>query len=290
MNELQINNFMAVAEEKSFSRAAERLFASQPNLSRSISKLEDELGVVLFDRSGKKVQLTEAGREYYDFFRRTQMAFRQVSVTARKLHCNRLGNIRMGYMEGWKVSKFADDVLGKLRQHYPNMDIQMEAYNRSELLEQLDRDEIDIVLGIKGILGRRRGLRKKDVAEIVRGILCRRKDWEDRQVLMPGDFRDETFFVMDEDGDMVLGSQIREFCEPYGFIPRIQYVNSFDTMLNYVEMGRGVLVCDEWTRCTESAELLFVPLNSVHTVTLGWKEESQNVALSVLIEEIEKSI
>ena len=59
---------------------------------------------------------------------------------------------------------------------------------------------------------------------------------------------------------------------------------------NYVEMGRGVLVCDEWTRCTESAELLFVPLNSVHTVTLGWKEESQNVALSVLIEEIEKSI
>lgn len=290
MNELQIKNFMTVAEEKSFSRAAERLFASQPNLSRSVSKLEDELGVVLFDRSGKKVQLTEAGREYYDFFRRTQMAFRQVSVTARKLHCNRLGNIRMGYMEGWKISKFADDILVKLRQHYPNMDIQMEAYNRSELLEQLDRDEIDIVMGIKGILGRRKGLRKKDVAEIVRGILCRRKDWEDRQVLMPGDFRDETFFVMDEDGDMVLGSQIREFCEPYGFIPRIQYVNSFDTMLNYVEMGRGVLVCDEWTRCTESPGLLFIPLNSVHTVTLGWKEESQNVALSVLIEEIEKSI
>lgn len=290
MNELQIKYFMAVAEENHFSRAAEKLFASQPNLSRSIARLEEELEVALFDRSGKKVQLTEAGREYYDFFRRTQLAFREVSVNARRLHSNRLGNIRMGYMEGWKVSRFADDILEKLREHYPNMDIQMEACDRRELMEKLDRDEIDIVMGIKGVLSRRKGLRRKDVAEIARGILCREKDWGCVPDLKPENFKNEIFFVMDEDGDMILGSQIREFCEPYGFIPRIQYVNSFDTMLNYVELGRGVLVCDEWTRCTESAELRFVPLESVHIVTLGWKEESGNVALRVLIEEIENSL
>ena len=161
MNELQIKYFMAVAEENHFSRAAEKLFASQPNLSRSIARLEEELEVALFDRSGKKVQLTEAGREYYDFFRRTQLAFREVSVNARRLHSNRLGNIRMGYMEGWKVSRFADDILEKLREHYPNMDIQMEACDRRELMEKLDRDEIDIVMGIKGVLSRRKGTSEK---------------------------------------------------------------------------------------------------------------------------------
>jgi DNA-binding transcriptional LysR family regulator len=61
--------FIAVAEEKSFSNAAERLYISQPPLSRQIKQLEKEMGVVLIDRNQRPLKLTEAGILFYEHAR-----------------------------------------------------------------------------------------------------------------------------------------------------------------------------------------------------------------------------
>ena len=58
MNQTQIECFLAIVEERNYSKAAERLFLSQPTLSRYIMALEKELGCVLFNRTTKKVELT----------------------------------------------------------------------------------------------------------------------------------------------------------------------------------------------------------------------------------------
>ena len=61
INSSQIQCFLATARTKNFTRAAQELYISQPVLSRKIASMEEELGVTLFDRSGKVVQLTAAG-------------------------------------------------------------------------------------------------------------------------------------------------------------------------------------------------------------------------------------
>ena len=62
--------FVAVAELASFSRASEQLFMTQPAVSKRIAALEDDLGVLLFDRLGRRIQLTEAGQKFLTSARR----------------------------------------------------------------------------------------------------------------------------------------------------------------------------------------------------------------------------
>jgi DNA-binding transcriptional LysR family regulator len=70
MDLLQLEHFLAVAEERTFTRAAERVCRTQPAVSQSIKKLEDEIGAPLFARDVHEVSLTEAGRVLADYARR----------------------------------------------------------------------------------------------------------------------------------------------------------------------------------------------------------------------------
>ena len=65
-----IRVFLTVAQEKSFSRAAEKLLRTQPAISLAVQRLETELGERLIDRSGKELLLTDAGRIVFDYARR----------------------------------------------------------------------------------------------------------------------------------------------------------------------------------------------------------------------------
>src|SRR5579859_1285934 len=78
-----IRYFLAVAEQRSFTRAADALHVSQPTLSQQIRQLEETLGVQLFDRSGRTVQLTEFGEVYA---RHARAALHELDTGQRALH------------------------------------------------------------------------------------------------------------------------------------------------------------------------------------------------------------
>src|SRR5260370_22406067 len=90
----QLRYFVAVAEAQSFSRAAERCFVSQPSLSQQVSKLERSLGQRLFDRLGRRVVLTDAGRLLLD---------RASSILA-AVHDARRRLLHPGAIEGGRVT------------------------------------------------------------------------------------------------------------------------------------------------------------------------------------------
>jgi len=88
--------FVAVAEEHSFTRAAERLWIAQPGLSTQIRRLEGELGVTLFARHTRGVDLTEAGELFLDRARVTLAAAEAARSTGRDLEAGLVGSIRVG--------------------------------------------------------------------------------------------------------------------------------------------------------------------------------------------------
>ena len=102
MNTLQMQCFLSIAENRSFSRTARELYVSQPTLTKHIQHLENELQVLLFDRSKHPIELTGYGELYYqafsDFFGELKR-IRQISL---KHNDSFKGTLNIGILSGWK--------------------------------------------------------------------------------------------------------------------------------------------------------------------------------------------
>lgn len=116
--------FLAVADELNFTKAAEKLFISQPPLSRQIKELENEIGAELFDRSNKKVQLTEAGKFFKKEISAQLKQLESIVIKTRKISENISGEYRIGYIS----STFSDTItklVQFLMQQYPYLNIKL---------------------------------------------------------------------------------------------------------------------------------------------------------------------
>ena len=98
--------FVAIAEERSFTRAAERLWVAQPGLSTQIRRLEVELGVQLFDRHTRGVDLTAAGEVFLERARLALIAAETAGATGRDLQAGVVGTVRLGIAAGarWQLN------------------------------------------------------------------------------------------------------------------------------------------------------------------------------------------
>src|SRR5580693_8146061 len=92
--------FVAIAEEGSFTRAAERLWVAQPGLSTQIRRLEAELGVKLFERHPRGIELTEAGHLFLGRARAALAAAEAAAATGRDLETGVVGSLRLGIAGG----------------------------------------------------------------------------------------------------------------------------------------------------------------------------------------------
>src|SRR3954454_11538008 len=92
--------FVAIAEERSFTRAAERLWVAQPGLSTQIRRLESELGVQLFERHTRGVDLTEAGELFLERARTTLTAADAARTIGHDLEEGLVGSVRLGIGTG----------------------------------------------------------------------------------------------------------------------------------------------------------------------------------------------
>ena len=134
--------FLAVAQEMSFSVAAERLYLSQPTLSRQIRDLEEELGKPLFIRSSRGVILTEEGRilraRAEEILELMEMASQEVRQSGEQV----TGMICIGAGETYAVKCIADTAQ-RLREHYPGLQYSIYSADSSDVLEKLDRGLLD---------------------------------------------------------------------------------------------------------------------------------------------------
>ena len=133
LHSLQV--FLTVANEKSFSRAAEKLFRTQPAVSLAVQRLEQELGEKLIDRSGKDLILTDAGRSVLDYARRFQSLQLELENSLAELRDNSAGRLTIGANES--TTLYLLQHIEKYRELYPKVKVQIRRSLSSKLPNEL---------------------------------------------------------------------------------------------------------------------------------------------------------
>jgi DNA-binding transcriptional LysR family regulator len=133
-----IRYFVAVAEEMNFSRAAGRIYLSQPALSQQIRKLETELGVSLFVRNGHGIELTEAGKVFLEGSRRILVQVEQTTRASREAGGAEERHLRVGFPEYANHTSVAR-ILENFQRLYPNIEMkEQEMFTLQQTLQQVD--------------------------------------------------------------------------------------------------------------------------------------------------------
>ncbi len=135
--------FVAVAEQLHFRHAAELVHVAQPALSQQIRQLEEELGVTLFERSHHKVQLTPAGKAFYENAQQILRQTMQAVEEARKVEHGDAGTIRIGFVSTAAI-KVLPEAMKKLQAQVPMAEVELKELAAGEQIDGLYRDLIDI--------------------------------------------------------------------------------------------------------------------------------------------------
>jgi len=162
MNFKQLEYFSAVAEAKSISMAARTLHVAQPPVSRQISMLEDELGVVLFLRTNKGIELTEAGRCLYEQSQEMFQNLRKMADSVRDVDAGMRGQLKLGVI--YSDIPVVMEHLREYHERYPQVELYVRLGSPEDLLDDLNRGELH-VLFLRSQTEVASGLREKMLGE-----------------------------------------------------------------------------------------------------------------------------
>lgn len=140
----QLKVFEAVARQRSFSRAAEELFLTQPAVSMQVKQLEESIGLPLFEQMGKKIFLTEAGQELFHYSRVIAEQLEEMEGVLSRMKGLEQGRLKITVVS--TANYFAPQLLASFCQRHPKATINLDVTNREVLLQQLANNETDMAI------------------------------------------------------------------------------------------------------------------------------------------------
>jgi len=273
--------FQAVAEELSFSRAAERLRIAQPALSRAIQEVEAQIGAQMLERNRRRVRLTPAGkillRETGILFERWDEAMSSVRRTA----AGEEGELRIGYI-GPPTQSFLGRLLHEYRRRYPLVSIHLEERTPERVWEMLAKGRLTVAFTRPVPTAEASGLRTILIRKERLGVVMPTDHpLTQRSTLTWAQLSREPLIVLARREGVGMHDSILAGCRQANFSPRIAYTPSLiGTVLSYVEAGAGIGVVPECVMTPETS-LCFVPIKPVTIVPLVfvWQKDEDTPAV-----------
>jgi DNA-binding transcriptional LysR family regulator len=281
--------FVAVAEALHFGRAAKKLNIAQPPLSQQIMDLEEELGIKLFDRSKRKIQMTAAGSHFLKEAKQVLLHVEQAAETARRIHGGKAGHLVVGFV-GSVIHTFLPEGLRLFRERFPEVELELHEMNTIEQMESLRAKRIDVGFLYTGAQDPMLASRTLTLAPLL-AVLHNNHPLAGRKSVHIRQLAHEHFIANTRSSEPIVRDAFISLCHSAGFSPRIaQEAGQVQTVLGLVASGMGACLLPDFIKNIRRPGVQYVPLSgSPPEVTLSvvWHTDNTSVLVKSFVNVIE---
>jgi DNA-binding transcriptional LysR family regulator len=282
--------FITVAEELHFTRAAEKLFIVQPALSRQIKQLEDELGVLLFNRTKRVVTLTEAGQFFYKEVKELFLMLDQAKSRTKQIETGSVGKIRVGYV-GSSMMTVLPKLITTLQKKQPDLHLELFEIPAKIQMESLLAEKLDI--GFLRIPYEEKDLNQEVIfIETYSLVLPANHKKSEKNYKGLHEFAGENFILPPRSAGEKYFDNIISLCTSAGFSPNIVHESHYENAtVRLVENNIGISIFPTSYRKAFNAKVKFIELKDIPDrlqLSIVWKKNNNNASLLMIIKIIEK--
>ena len=287
MNRLQLEYALALARYKNFTEAARHVYVTQPAFSKQIATLEKELGMKLFLRSSRTIELTPAGETMISAFKNIEHTYLMALKQAKKQDVVRNEHLAIGFLKELGDHPLISGALHKMLQIYPKAELRFESIVPAEVPFALEAGLLDVVVTIQRDIAQLKDIKRVTVYSDEVGVIVAssqplgQADHFDLvayqksglPVIISRDLADLEHFVHDV-GEFFLVDQ-----------SALVYVPNLESMFSAVEAGLGVSQFSLTHRVIDNPAIRYFPLNRDRIeVVLCWKEKNKNPLIQTFLD------
>ncbi|MRT94594.1 LysR family transcriptional regulator [Ancylomarina sp. 16SWW S1-10-2] len=277
--------FLALAKDLHFRKAAERLYISQPGLSRQIKQMEEDLGICLFERHNRKVELTKAGiylqKEIKDVFKQLD----DITEHAKLLNDGLDGNLKLGFV-GSAMQNVIPDLLLKYKSKHPQVLFSLNEMDNEKQIQALLNREIDVGFVRMGRVPR--GINAQSIFEDTFSlVLPKDHPLDESNFESLSQFKEEAFILFESSFNESYHEKVMQIFDHSHFSPIIshQTVNA-SSIFRLVEKKFGVAIVPTSLKLGYNMNIKFIELNNIPqrtTLQVVWNNMNINPVLNSLI-------
>ena len=287
MNMTQIKYFITAAKCLNFTKAADKLFITQPALSRQISSMESELNMQLFIRNNRSVRLTPAGVVLLEGFEKIYNDYNVTVAKAQNSFQGLSGELNIGVLEGAYVGDLFPDVLQLFAKYYPNVKVNLRNYSFNALVEYLYSNRLDVIITLLFDVKNREKM-QYEVIEKSKDYIVVHKDHPlaGESYVHLSDFKEETILMVSPEDSEESPKLIIDACKSQGFYPKVKFASSLQEEMLWVQAGVGVCVLDSRNFLYGNDSVCFLETDPISdpSLTIAWNTDNYNPMRKIFVE------
>ncbi len=255
--------FVAAAQLGSIRRAAAALNVAQPAISRQIKDLQEDIGVVVFQKVGRGFQLSPAGEAFHTS---AIAILRQVDSAcdhARRVAAGEDGELRLGFIESASWSGVMPNCIRRFRASYPRVRLQLKSLSSREVIRQLNEGTLDI--GVAYRFDEDKDLLKSKCVQVDSIVLAAPRDWRPGKRLHLQQLCDESFVSFPRAVAPSYYDVLLSACAAGGLRPRFtDEADTEATMLSFVSAGAGLAFVNSANQNRRPSQVNFHPISDLN--------------------------
>lgn len=287
MNMTQIKYFITAAKCLNFTKAADKLFITQPALSRQISSMESELNMQLFIRNNRSVRLTPAGVVLLEGFEKIYNDYNVTVAKAQNSLQGLSGELNIGVLEGAYVGDLFPDVLQHFAKYYPKVKMNLRNYSFNALVELLYSGRLDVIITLLFDVKNREKM-KYEVIEKSNDYIVVHRDHPlaDAPFVHLSDFKDETILMVSPEDSEESPKRTIDACKSQGFYPKVKFASSLQEEMLWVQAGVGVCVLDSRNFLYGNDSVRFLKTDQINdpSLTIAWNTDNYNPMRKIFVD------